>query len=93
MEAAVQPCVSTGRSIHAVPSITPSPGEEREDRPETARQYGVPIALAESRPEDPREKASAEIGVAAVIVEGSPQNRPRAGTRTGSDRAPAEYLA
>ena len=49
----------------------------------------VPIALAQRRPEDPREKASAEIDVAAVTVEGSPQNRQRAGTRTASDRAPA----
>ena len=33
----------------------------------------VPIALAEGRPEDPRAKASAEIDVAAVTVEGSRQ--------------------
>ena len=42
----------------------------------------VPIALAEGRPEDDlRAKASAEIDVAAVTVEGSPQTgpeRPRA---------------
>ena len=33
----------------------------------------VPISLAEGQPEDPRAKASAEIDVAAVTVEGSPQ--------------------
>ena len=41
----------------------------------------VPIALAEGRPEDTRAKASAEVDVAAVTVEGSPQTgpeRPRA---------------
>ena len=40
----------------------------------------VAIALAEGRPEDSRTKASAEIEVAAVTVEGSPQTgteRPR----------------
>ena len=36
----------------------------------------VPIALAEGRPEDPRAKASTEIDVAAVTVEGSPQTGP-----------------
>jgi hypothetical protein len=35
----------------------------------------VPIALAEGRSEGPRAKASAEIDVAAVTVEGSPQKR------------------
>ena len=39
----------------------------------------VPIALAEGRPEDPRAKASAEIDVAAVTVEGSPQTGPKPG--------------
>ena len=33
VEAGVQPRVSTGRSIHAVPSITPSPREGIEDGP------------------------------------------------------------
>ena len=33
VEAGAQPCVSTGRSIHAVPSITPSPREGIEDGP------------------------------------------------------------
>ena len=37
MEAGVQPRVSTGRSIHAVAIITPSPGEGIEDGPRTAR--------------------------------------------------------
>jgi hypothetical protein len=35
----------------------------------------VPIALAEGRPEDPRATASAEIDIAAITVEGSPQKR------------------
>jgi hypothetical protein len=56
--------VSTGRSIHAVSSITPSPTE------------GIEDGLAEGRPEDPRAKASAEIDVAAVTVERSPQTGP-----------------
>ena len=38
VEAGVQPRVSTGRTIHAVPSITPSPREGIEDRAETAWQ-------------------------------------------------------
>jgi hypothetical protein len=41
----------------------------------------VPIALAEGRPEELRAKASAEIDIAVVTVEESPQaglERPRA---------------
>ena len=34
------PCVSTGRSIHAVPSITPSPREGIEDGPRRLRRKG-----------------------------------------------------
>ena len=48
----VQPCVSTGRSIHAVPSITPSPREGIEDGPRL-RQLRAPRSgqrRAEKRP-------------------------------------------
>ena len=39
----------------------------------------VPIALAEGRPEDPCAKASAEIDIAVITVEGSPQTGPKPG--------------
>src|SRR5271166_4127075 len=47
----------------------------------------VPIALAEGRPEDPRAKASAEIDVAAVTVEGSPHRGPEPPRAMGRRRA------
>ena len=43
VEAGVQPRVSTGRSIHAVPSITPSPREGIEDKP---RLRADPLGLS-----------------------------------------------
>ena len=82
--------MSTGRSIHAVPSITPSPREGIKDGPRL-RAERVPIALAEGRPEDPRAKASAEVDVAGVTVEGSPQigpERPRAPHQAALSRLP-----
>ena len=71
----VQPRVSTGRSIHAVPSITPSPREGIEDGPRL-RVRTRSNRAGRGRPEDLRARASAEIDVAAVTVEGSPQ-KPR----------------
>ena len=48
------PCVSTGRSIHVVPSITPSPREGIDDWPRGASALG-PIVLAEAdQRDDPR---------------------------------------
>jgi hypothetical protein len=43
VEAGAQPCVSTGRSIHAVPSITPSLREGIEDGP---RPRADPLGLS-----------------------------------------------
>ena len=43
VEAGVQPRVSTGQSIHAVPSITPSPREGIEDGP---RLRADPLGLS-----------------------------------------------
>jgi hypothetical protein len=53
-----------------VPSITPSPREGIEDEP-SLRVRSVPIALTEADQRNPA-KASAEIDVAAVTVEGRP---------------------
>src|SRR5271166_3224110 len=67
VEAGVQPRVSTGRSIHAVPSITPSPREGIEDGPRLrARTRSNQSGRGPTR--GPRAKASAEIDVAAVTV-------------------------
>jgi hypothetical protein len=74
VEAGVQPRVSTGRSIHGVPSITPSPRKGIEDGPRLRVRTRSNCA-GRGRPEDLRAKASAEIDVAAVTVEGSPQKR------------------
>ena len=43
VEAGVQPRASTGQSIHAMPSITPSPREGIEDRP---RLRADPLGLS-----------------------------------------------
>ena len=69
MEAGVQPRVSTGRSIHAVPSITPSPREGIE--------HGPRLPSAES----PRAQAGAwpkpaATGSAGVTVPGRPRKPP-----------------
>jgi hypothetical protein len=50
VEAGVQPRVSTGRSIHAVPSITPSPREGIEDEPRLRQRASAKIGRKE-RPE------------------------------------------
>ena len=69
VEAGVQPRVSTGRSIHAVPSITPSPREGIE--------HGPRLPSAES----PRAQAGAwpkpaATGSAGVTVPGRPRKPP-----------------
>ena len=60
VEAGVQPRVSTGRSIHAVPSITPSPREGIEDGP-----TGAP----DLRPDQPKDDVAVLLAGAAHGVQ------------------------
>ena len=86
------PCVSTGRSIHAVPSITPSPREAIEDG--LARVVGSP--KRGNSPPSPREgRLTASPDLTAIMDVTCPSGRlpvPRA-TRGTFMRAPALDLA
>jgi hypothetical protein len=84
-------CVSNGRSIHAVSSITPSLREGIEDGPRL-RVRTRSNRAGRGRPEDHGE-ASAEIDVAAVTVEASPQTeseRPLRAPSGGSAFPPSQ---
>ena len=67
VEAGVQPRVSTGRSIHAVPSITPSPKEGIEVKP---RLPTDPLGLSnwqmtQKTAFDPHNKTGSDVHIAA----------------------------
>ena len=67
--------MSTGRSIHAVPSITPSPREGIEDGPRL-RVRTRSNRAGRDRPEDPRRRHQRRLTSPPLPSRGGPQTRP-----------------
>ena len=69
VEAGAQPCVSTGRSIHAVPSITLSLREGIEDGPIACRPVGlVERQLSQKTAFDRHNKTGSDVFIAASTM-------------------------